>query len=77
MRDFQTIRFSVGYEYAYGKIERYCRMKSFTYGYFSVLKKMVDYFLAKVTPKDLVNSFLDKDLQLCTSGFYCNLKSYN
>ena len=46
----------------YRKIEWYCGIKRFTYGYFSVLKKIVDYSLVQVILKDLVSIFFNKDL---------------
>ena len=45
------------------KIEWYCGIKNFTYGYFSALKKRVEYSLFKVISKDLVSIFLNKDLK--------------
>lgn len=45
-----------------GKIEWCCGIKSFTYGYFPVLRKAVEYFLVKVVPKDLVKQFFDKGI---------------
>ena len=49
----------------YGEIEWYCGIKSFTYGYFSVLMKMTGYSIVEVIPKDVVSTFFDKDLK-CT-----------
>ena len=45
----------------YRKIEGYCVVKSFFYGYFFVLKKMVEYSLVEVISKDLVSIFFNKD----------------
>ena len=48
----------------YGKIEWYCSgIKRFTCGSCSVLKEMVEYSLVKVTPKDIVSTFFDKDFK--------------
>ena len=47
----------------YGKTERYCGIESFTWGYSSVLKEMVEYSIVKVIPKDLVSTFFDKDFK--------------
>ena len=47
----------------YGRIEWNCGIKSFNYGYFYVLMKMVDYSLVKVIPKDLVSAFFDKNFK--------------
>ena len=47
----------------YVTIEWYCGVNSFTYGYFSVLKKMVEYSQVKVISKDLVNIFFNIDFK--------------
>ena len=41
----------------YRKIEWYCGINSSTYGYFSILKKMVEKSPVKVIAKDLVSFF--------------------
>ena len=40
-----------------------CGVNSFTNAYFSVLKKMVEYFQVKVISKDLVNIFFNIDVK--------------
>ena len=45
----------------YLTIEWYCGINSFTYAYFSVLKKMVEY--SKVISKDLLNIFFNIDFK--------------
>ena len=47
----------------YHTTEWYCGIKSFTYGYFFVLKKMAEYSLVKITFKTLVNIFFNKDFK--------------
>ena len=47
----------------YSKIEWYWGIINFTFEYFSLLKEMLKYFLAKVIPEDLVSLFFDKDLK--------------
>ena len=48
----------------YDEIEWYRSIKRFTYGYFFVLKKMVEYSIVEVIPKELVSPFFGKDSKL-------------
>ena len=47
----------------YPTIDVVCGVNSFTYGYFSVLKKTVEYSQVKLISKDLVNIFFNIDFK--------------